>query len=96
MPADAKARTVVPGPYAGVAMDMMNSFGKIAAPTLPRTDFNYETECKKALAPLVDGLLDAVESAGWDRRKAAYTLMFLSAQRLGAGKGGRDDCGADA
>ncbi|WP_258123246.1 hypothetical protein [Mesorhizobium onobrychidis] len=36
--------------------------------------------------PLVDGLLDAVESAGWDRRKAAYTLMFLSAQRLGAGK----------
>ncbi|MGX9118200.1 hypothetical protein ACWTU6_16220 [Mesorhizobium sp. BHbsci] len=67
-------------------MDMMNSFGKIAAPTLSRTDFNYETECKTALAPLVDGLLDAVESAGWDRRKAAYTLMFLSAQRLGADK----------
>ncbi|MER8829939.1 hypothetical protein [Mesorhizobium sp. M0988] len=86
MPADARAGTAVPGLYAGVAMDMMNSFGKIAAPTLPRTDFNYEAECKTALAPIVDGLLDAVESAGWDRRKAAYTLMFLSAQRLGAGK----------
>jgi hypothetical protein len=86
VPDDAKAGTASLGSYAGVAMDMMNSFGVIATPTLPKTDFNYETECKAVLAPLVDGLLDAVESAGWDRRKAAYTLMFLSAQRLGAGK----------
>jgi hypothetical protein len=67
-------------------MDMLDSFGKIAAPTRPKNDFNYETDCRAALAPLVDGLLDMAESAGWDRRKAAYTLMFLSAQRLGAGK----------
>ena len=65
---------------------MTNSFGEIASPTLSKTDFDYETECKAALAPLVDGLLDAAESAGWDRRKAAYTMMFLSAQKLGARK----------
>jgi hypothetical protein len=67
-------------------MDTTNSFGTIAAPTLPRTNFNYETECKAALEPLIDRMLDAAEAAGWDRRKAAYTLMFLSAQRLGGGK----------
>ncbi|MER8798992.1 hypothetical protein NKH99_21955 [Mesorhizobium sp. M0854] len=66
-------------------MDMMDSFGKIAAPTRPKNDFNYEADCRAALAPLVDGLLDMAESAGWDRGKAAYTLMFLSAQRVGAG-----------
>lgn len=67
-------------------MDMLDSFGKIAAPTRPKNDFNYETDCRAALAPLVDGLLVMAESAGWDRRKAAYTLMFLSAQRVGAGQ----------
>ncbi|MER8370099.1 hypothetical protein [Mesorhizobium sp. M1348] len=67
-------------------MDMTDSLGKIAAPTRPKNDFNYETDCRAALAPLVDGLLDMAESAGWDRRKAAYTLMFLAAQRVGAGK----------
>ncbi|TIM08127.1 MAG: hypothetical protein E5Y62_17385 [Mesorhizobium sp.] len=64
----------------------MDSFGKIAAPIRPKNDFNYETDCRAALAPLVDGLLDMAEQAGWDRRKAAYTLMFLSAQRVGAGQ----------
>lgn len=77
-------------------MDTLNSSGKIPAPTLPKTDFNYETECKTALAPLVDGLLDAVESAGWDRRKATYTLMFLSAQRLAPARRSANDCGAHA
>jgi hypothetical protein len=67
-------------------MDMLDSFGKIAAPTRPKNDFNYETDCRAALAPFVDGLLDMAEQAGWDRRKAAYTLMFLSAQRVGAGQ----------
>ncbi|RWQ55703.1 hypothetical protein [Mesorhizobium sp.] len=67
-------------------MDVMDSFGRIAAPTRPKNDFHYETDCRAALAPLVDGLLDMAEQAGWDRRKAAYTLMFLSAQRVAAGQ----------
>ncbi|CAH2397890.1 hypothetical protein MES5069_180143 [Mesorhizobium escarrei] len=57
----AKAGTVLPVRDrcgAGVAMDTMDSFGKIAAPTRPKNDFNYETDCRAALAPLVDGLLD--------------------------------------
>jgi hypothetical protein len=67
-------------------MSVPNSFGKIAEPTLSRTDFDYEAECKAALGPVIERMLDAAESAGWDRRKAAYTLMLLSAQRLGGGK----------
>jgi len=61
---------------------MMSSFAKIAPPTHSRTDFAYETECKEVLAPQLSGLLEAAEAAGWDRRKAAYTLMFLAARQL--------------
>jgi len=67
-------------------MDIVDSVDEIAAPTLSPTDFDYETECRTVLSPLIDGLLDTVEQAGWDRRKAAYTIMFLSAQKLTAGK----------
>ncbi|TGQ28817.1 hypothetical protein [Mesorhizobium sp. M00.F.Ca.ET.216.01.1.1] len=67
-------------------MDTIDSFANIAAPTLSPTDFNYETECRAALGPLIDGLLDTAEQAGWNRRKAAYTIMFLSAQKLTTAK----------
>ncbi|WP_281406236.1 hypothetical protein [Aquamicrobium sp. LC103] len=32
----------------------------------------------------MDGLLDMAESAGWSRRTAASTLMFLAAQHVSA------------
>ena len=63
-------------------MNMMSSIAKIAPPTHSSTDFAYETECKEVLAPQLLGLIEAAEAAGWDRRKAAYTLMFLAAQQL--------------
>jgi len=63
-------------------MNMMSSVTKIAPPTHSRTDFAYEAECKEVLAPQLLGLLEAAEAAGWDRRKAAYTLMFLAARQL--------------
>jgi hypothetical protein len=69
-------------------MNMMSSIAKIASPTLPMTDFAYEAECKVALGPPLLSLLEAAETAGWDRRKAAYTLMFLAAQQLSASGGG--------
>jgi hypothetical protein len=89
VPANAGTVFPVQTHFMQVSMVMTNKFGKIEAPTRPTTDFNYETDCRAALAPLVEGLLDMAESAGWDRRKAAYTLMFLSAQRVGAGNEGR-------
>jgi hypothetical protein len=36
------------------------------------------------LKPLLTGLLDRAESAGWNRRTAASTLMFLAAQQVSA------------
>lgn len=69
-------------------MNMMSSITRIAPPTHPRTDFAYETECKEVLAPQLSGLLEAAESAGWDRRKAAYTIMFLAAKELSDKKEG--------
>jgi len=66
-------------------MNMMNSDGSISAPTHPASEFlAYEAECRSALTPLLTGLLDAAESAGWNRRTVASTLMFLAAQQVSA------------
>jgi len=65
-------------------MNMMSSIATIASPTHSRTDYAYEAECKEVLAPQLLGVLKGAEAAGWDRRKAAYTLMFLAAQQLSA------------
>jgi uncharacterized Ntn-hydrolase superfamily protein len=66
-------------------MNMMSSIAKIASPPRSKTDFAYETECKEVLSPQLLGLLEAAEAAGWDRRKAAYTIMFLAAKQLSVG-----------
>jgi hypothetical protein len=66
-------------------MNMMTGNGTVPSPTHPANEFlAYETECRSALKPLVAGLLDAAESAGWDRRTVASTLMFLAAQYVSA------------
>jgi hypothetical protein len=67
-------------------MNMMN-ITRIAPPKLPATDLHYEADCKAALDPMVCGLLDMAETAGWDRRKAAYTLMYLAARHVTGGDG---------
>jgi hypothetical protein len=59
-----------------------NRFDKIAQPKLPTTDLNDETELKGALEPLFAEVLDELESAGWERRKAAYVVMVLAAEQL--------------
>ncbi|PBC11243.1 hypothetical protein [Mesorhizobium sp. WSM3859] len=66
-------------------MNMMSADGSIAAPTHPASEFlAYEAECRNALKPLLAGLLDAAEAAGWNRRTVASTLMFLAAQQVSA------------
>jgi hypothetical protein len=66
-------------------MNMMSGDGSIPAPTHPASEFlAYEAECRSALKPLLAGLLDAAEAAGWNRRTVASTLMFLAAQQVSA------------
>lgn len=55
----------------------------VQAPTYSASEFlNYEMECRSALAPLLGDLLERAVSAGWTRRTAASTLMFLAAQHV--------------
>ena len=66
-------------------MNAMTGIGSVPAPTHSPSEFlAYETECRSALKPLLTGLLDMAESAGWNRRTAASTLMFLAAQHVSA------------
>lgn len=58
------------------------TFAGIAPPRHPPTQFAYEAECKQVLEPVLLQLLDKAEAAGWDRRKAAYALMFLAAKNV--------------
>lgn len=62
-------------------MNMMN-FNVIPPPSRAATDLNYEADLKVALDAVLADLLDRTEAAGWDRRKAAYTIMFLAARNL--------------
>jgi hypothetical protein len=66
-------------------MNAMTDTGSIPVPTRSPSEFlAYETECRSALKPLLAGLLDMAVSAGWNRRTAASTLMFLAAQQVSA------------
>ena len=62
-------------------MNMMNSTG-IPRPKHQPTDLHYEADCKAALDPMFRGMLDMTEAAGWDRRRAAYTLTILAAKHV--------------
>jgi hypothetical protein len=66
-------------------MNETTGFESVPAPTHPSSEFiAYEAECREALQPLVAHLLEMAESAGWNRRIAASTLMFLAAQQVSA------------
>jgi len=66
-------------------MNAMTGTEPVPAPThSPREFLAYETECRNVLKPLLTGLLDMAESAGWKRRTVASTLMFLAAQHVSA------------
>jgi hypothetical protein len=46
------------------------------------SDLCYETDLKAVLDPILTDLLDQTKAAGWDRRKAAYAIMVLAAQKF--------------
>jgi hypothetical protein len=49
-------------------------------PKNPIRNASYETECREALKPHLDAILDLAVKAGWDRNIASYSLMYLSAK----------------
>lgn len=53
----------------------------IIQPVLPITDLKYEIECRDAIEPFLDELLDRAEAAGWQRKQAAMAIMYLAARR---------------
>jgi hypothetical protein len=60
----------------------------VPAPTHAPNEFlAYESECRDSFRPLVADLLDMAEAAGWSRRTAASTLMYLAAQHISAASG---------
>ncbi|MBR2686247.1 MAG: hypothetical protein IKE42_00205 [Aquamicrobium sp.] len=64
-------------------MNAMTGSPLVSAPTHEASEFlNYELECRAVLKPLLANLLDKAEGAGWARRTAASTLMFLAAQHV--------------
>jgi hypothetical protein len=44
----------------------------------------YEAECRDVLRPVIDGMVEMAEKAGWSRRTVASALMFLAAQHVSA------------
>jgi hypothetical protein len=62
-------------------MNMVPNIGTVAPPTCPPSDIiGHQVECRSTFKPWLEGLLAMAESAGWNRRTVASTLMFLSAQ----------------
>lgn len=49
-------------------------------PKNPVRHSSYETECREALRPHLDAVLDLAVKAGWDRNIASYSLMYLAAK----------------
>lgn len=71
-------------PKAVVNVHRLHKMAKetLKGPQHPLNSVAYDTECKEVLTSSIDRLLDEAEAAGWDRSKAASTLMYLSAKRF--------------
>jgi hypothetical protein len=52
----------------------------IDKPKNPVRHSSYETECREALRPHLEAILDLAVKAGWDRNIASYSLMYLAAK----------------
>jgi hypothetical protein len=55
-------------------------------PKSPVRHSSYETECREAMRPHLEGILDLAVKAGWDRNIASYSLMYLAAKTTRSGE----------
>jgi hypothetical protein len=64
-------------------MNTISGNQTIPSPThLPSDFLAHKNECRAVLKPWLNDVLDMAESAGWNRRTAATTLMFLAAAQV--------------
>lgn len=55
----------------------------IDPPSSSVTGYQYDRECRAALKPAFDALLESAIKAGWDRQRALYELMYLASGAIG-------------
>ena len=66
-------------------MNVVANVAPVPAPKSEASEFlAYEAECKDVMRPLVNGVIEMAENAGWKRRSVASALMFLAAQHISA------------
>ncbi|MBX3582253.1 MAG: hypothetical protein KF810_10175 [Rhizobiaceae bacterium] len=64
-------------------MNVVANIGAVPSPKHRAGEIaDYESECKNVLRPLLDGMIEMAEKAGWRRRTVASSLMFLAAQHV--------------
>ncbi|MCO5064763.1 MAG: hypothetical protein M9924_10120 [Rhizobiaceae bacterium] len=63
----------------------MTQIANIDAPTSGISGPRYDRECREALRPAFENLLDLAAEAGWDRRRAAFELMYLASSNIADG-----------
>jgi len=51
-------------------------------PKNPTKNAAYEAECREALKPHLEAVLDLAVKAGWNRDIASFSLMYLSAKAV--------------
>jgi hypothetical protein len=49
-------------------------------PSTAIRDFGHEAECREAMKPHLEAMIDLAVKAGWDRRTVTYSLMYLAAK----------------
>lgn len=52
----------------------------VAKPSTAVRHFGHEAECREALKPHLDAMIDLAVKAGWDRKTATYSVMYLAAR----------------
>jgi hypothetical protein len=66
-------------------MNLVANVGTVSPPKHQEGELvAYEAECKDVLRPLLNGMIEMAEKAGWKRRAVASALMFLAAQHVTA------------
>ncbi len=54
----------------------------VAKPGKDVLSAGYDLECREALRPHLEAVLELAVKAGWDRNVAGYSLMYLSAKAV--------------
>jgi len=56
---------------------------EIEAPTTSPKEFGYDRECRTAMRPAFESLVEAASKAGWDKERLTYELMYLASEMIG-------------